>query len=149
MKYVTAQVGRVFAVRWHDTTVEGVAAVKREAERLHRSLGEELIYLSVTGDDCEPPTDEARRALVASGKELSDICEHFYLVLEASGFRGSTMRSVVAGLMLLSKMRGKIEVCASVDEVLGRLRTVPGVSESAVRSALQQGGVIAGHARSS
>lgn len=141
MTYAISRVGRVFAVRWSETTREGVEAVATEARGYHRQLGQPLFYLSVTGEECKPPTDDARQALVDSAKSLSDICEKLFVVLEGQGFRGSVLRSVLASLMMLSKMRGTIEVAPSIDEALSQIAGKPGYDDARVRAAFTRDGI--------
>lgn len=142
MGFTTCRAGRVFAVRWTNTTVEGVERVSAEAKRYQRSLGKPLLYISVTGEDCPPPTEAARTALVDGAKELATVCERIYVVLEGQGFRGSVLRSVLASLMLLSRMRGTIHVAPSIEEVLAALVGIPGFEDSLVRRALLREGIL-------
>lgn len=141
MGFTTCRAGRVFAVRWTNTTVEGVERVSAEAKRYQRSLGKELIYVSVTGEDCPPPSEEARNALVDGAKDLASVCERIFVVLEGQGFRGSVLRSVLASLMLLSRMRNTIQV-SSVEEVLSSLAGSPGFEEGLVRRAFLREGIL-------
>lgn len=142
MGFTTCRAGRVFAVRWSNTTVEGVERVGAEAKRYQRSLGKKIVYISVTGEDCPPPSEAARTALVEGAKDLASVCERIYVVLEGQGFRGSVLRSVLASLMLLSRMRGTIHVAPSVDEVLAALAGTPGFEDALVRRAFVREGIL-------
>ena len=116
--------------------MDGIRHVEAEVRRHHVSTGQPIVYVGVTSDASPPPSNEVRQALVASAKSLMPIVDRMYIVLEGTGFRGSVIRSVMAGMMLVSKMRGLVHTVASVDEALALMGGLDHVDIAAARAAM-------------
>ena len=69
-------------------------------------------------------------------------CDSLYMVLRADGFRGSVLRSAMAGMMLLSKHRKQVHVVGSMDEVLYAEGQNLGMDVDVARRQLMKDGVL-------
>lgn len=105
---------------------------------------EPVTYASITGKDTESPGDPERRRMVAMAEELVPSLGGFYVVIDSVGFLGSVQRSTLAGMLLLtSRLRGKIKIVSSLDEVLQTEGAAGlGVDPLTARASLQRDGLL-------
>lgn len=142
MSYVGTTVGRLFVVLWTETTLSDLDRLRREILEFRRNSGQKIVYASISDAHTPPPGDRERKALVAMAEELMDNFEAIYMVLRADGFRGSVLRSAMAGMMLVSKVRKQVFVVATIEEVLHREGARLGVDASTVRRQLAKDGLL-------
>ena len=68
------------------------------------------------------PPQGARQVLTESARRWSKQTAGVAVVLERAGFSGSAMRSVVTGIILLSRSEVPIEICGSLSEAAAWLQ---------------------------
>ncbi len=143
MSYSTIRVGRMLFVRWGEMTVEDIEEVKRDIEAFSITLGgRPAMYVSVTDGRSTPPDDRARVAMVRSAEELMPILSRLYVVIETQGFAGSVHRSALAGMLLVSSLRKKVKVVATVEEALEDGARDLGVELHVARAKLAASGLL-------
>lgn len=142
MSYVRSRIGRLFAVLWEETKLADIEQLRREIPEARRAAGDKLIYLSISDGHTPPPGDLERKAMVQLAEDMMPHYDALYIVLRADGFRGSVLRSAMAGMMLLSKHRKQVHVVSSIEEVLHRESDRLGVDESTARRQLAKDGLL-------
>jgi len=144
MSYSVTKVGSMLVVRWQDMTVSDITAVRDEVSRFHRETGKPVVYVSITEEGSKPPDDDVRKAMVRSAESLMPMLAKLYVVIDTGGFMGSVHRSALAGMLLMSKLRNKVKVVKSLDEVLTLAAADIGVDMASARSQLTAAGVAMG-----
>lgn len=142
MSYAVTKVGRTFVARWEAMTAADIARLKHELESFERACRKQVVYVSVTHPGSKPPDDEARAAMVAAAESLMPKLVHLYVVIEMGSFMGSVHRSALAGMLLMSKLRKKVKVVRSLDEVLQAGSKVLGVEPHVARARLTSDGMM-------
>lgn len=132
----------MFAVLWEETTLADIEQLRREIPEARRSAGDKLVYLSISDSKTPPPGELERKAMVQLAEDMMPHYEALYIVLRADGFRGSVLRSAMAGMMLLSRHRKQVHVVSSVEEVLHREEASLGVDLSTARRQLAKDGLL-------
>ncbi|MEQ8452791.1 MAG: hypothetical protein RLP09_28210 [Sandaracinaceae bacterium] len=144
MGYRVNKVGSMLVVRWQDMTLGDITAVRDEVNQFHRELGKPVVYVSITEDGSKPPDDDVRKAMVRSAESLMPVLAKLYVVIDTGGFMGSVHRSALAGMLLVSKLRNKVKVVKSLDEVLSLAAGDIGLDPNSVRSQLSAAGMATG-----
>ena len=108
MSFDASRIGPAFFVRWRDSVSaedceDIVVRLRREAE----DAGHKLIYVSSVPKELEVPDGPARRALSEGTEAAADVCTSIHVVIEGRGMRRALIRSVSAGLLLVTGRRGK------------------------------------------
>jgi hypothetical protein len=142
LSYESKLVGRLFVVLWGETTLADIDRLRREFNDAARQAGGTVIYVSIQDATTKPPADAERKGLMQLAEDMFSKYDSLYLVLRADGFRGSVLRSTVAGMMLMSKQRSKVHVVGTLDEVLYAERDNIGVPESTVRRELANANIL-------
>jgi hypothetical protein len=108
MGCITGIVDNVFFVRWQGViTVADCEGITKAVERAHAQRGEPLIYVATIPPDSPPPDAEARAAIKEGTEYVTQYCSSIHVVIEGEGMRRALIRSVSAGLLLATGMRGK------------------------------------------
>lgn len=123
MNYRTCQAEDLFLVRWYKTDTASLEEIEWKFATACRAASRPLVYVSISADDTPPPDDTTRKKMLAGVDVILKDTNHFYVVLDSRGFRGSVQRTAMAGLMLLFKHSRQIKVCAGIEEVISDLRT--------------------------
>jgi hypothetical protein len=142
VSYQSASIGRLFAVRWHETQISDIERLREEFVRAAERAGGTVIYVSIQDASTKPPPERERRALLQLAADMYSRYDALYLVLHAEGFKGSVLRSALAGMMLISKQREKVKVVASIEEVLQTEAGNLGATNSAIRGELARAGIL-------
>lgn len=143
VSYLFSTVGRGVFVRWQDSSTQAIAALRRAVFDHHASLGgKKLIYVSVSADDSGNPDDGARKAVVKLGEDIMEISDAFYVIVEASGFRGSVLRSALAGMMMLSRKGKSVHVEQSTEKVVRAVAPALGQDPDALVTRLREQGIV-------
>jgi hypothetical protein len=132
--------GRVFCVLWRETTIDDLDRLRREIPDQARFIKERLIYVSISDAQTPPPGEVERRALIKLAEDMLPHLELIFLVIRAEGFKGSVLRSAMAGMLLLSKHRKVVQIVGTIDEALYYSRGL--LDESAVRRQLARDGML-------
>ncbi len=144
MSYTLSTVDKLFVVRWQETLERDLFELGPKLERFAASVGVgKVFYVSISDDETPAPTDSAKRALVTFTEAHIHLMEHMYIVIAASGFRGSTLRGALAGMMLLSRQRKVVTVEKSLDDVLHHVHRSLSLPLAEVRRSLSRDGVLA------
>lgn len=105
----------VVAIYKHETTVAGVASVKRVYNTCAAAHPGGVFLITIVEQGAPMPPSEVRDLLanfleVGSGKTLMSAVVH-----EGSGFRAAAVRSVVTGLAMLARLSYPHQVFGSVE----------------------------------
>ena len=119
-----------------------IEAVGREFAAIGQRTTGKLVYVSISDSAARPPDERTRKALVQLAEDMQQYYESCYVVLRAESFKGSVLRSAMAGMLLMSKHRKNVHVVGTIDEVLHAERGKLGADESRIRRQLQLDGVM-------
>ena len=143
MAYRSVLVDRLFVVRWIGTpTTDDLASQLREVRAASQAAGHMVVYVAVVPRDMPPLTGPVRTELMRLAPELLKYCHAVYNVIEGTGFAATLLRSMVAGMVFASNVRGKAHVHATVDSVLAHLCPVLGMDREAVTAQLRAAQII-------
>jgi hypothetical protein len=136
-------VDQVLVVRWEGRIeVTDLTKVIEVAASVRRTLGRPVILLSIIpADSVEMPDTRLRETMQRLMPRLEAECEAFDTVIEGSGLRVNLLRTVVRGLMMVTKQRGRTFVHDSVDAAVRR--TQQGTAASATLRFVYDGGFAA------
>lgn len=141
-KYRVCKVGRLYAVQWTLMDLEGLEAVEEDLKRFIASRPQPPIYAPITDAGTAPPDEPTKKRMVKMAEDIVPSLRAFYIVISTTGFRASVHRGALAGMMLLTKLRGKVHVVQSMEEVLASEGpTGLGIDTASVRAALQREGL--------
>lgn len=108
MGCITGVVDNVFFVRWRETiTVADCENITKVVEQLHAKVGKPLVYVATVPMDTPPPDGDARNAIKDGTEHVTQYCSSIHVVIEGEGMRRALIRSISAGLLLATGMRGK------------------------------------------
>lgn len=108
MSYDASRIGPAFFVRWRDSvSAEDCQDIVERLRREADDAGHKLIYVSSVPRELEVPDGPARRALSEGTEAAADVCTSIHVVIEGRGMRRALIRSVSAGLLLVTGRRGK------------------------------------------
>jgi hypothetical protein len=142
--FVIATWRPILAVVWRgETSLEGAkslrSATSEFASRHPRGIG----LLTIIGARAPLPAPAVRKALAQLLVEGSEFIKCSAIIIEGSGFRASTVRSVVTGLTLLAQQAYPHRVCAVDETVQLFSRHLPNedndpIGQSALRISIDQ-----------
>lgn len=107
VSYLKAEIENVLLVRWQTVTPSDVAAISAWIERVAARSDRPTAYAAVIPTDSPPPDGEARTALLNGHHDIADHCATLRLVILGSGMRQALVRSVSAGFLLATGLKGK------------------------------------------
>ncbi len=138
------KVSGLFAVRWLEAMeIDELVEIEQDLSAYMASQSAPVVYASITDRSVKPPSEVVRKHMVAMAEKLVPDLGGFYVVIESGGFAGSVQRSALAGMLLLTKLRSRIHVVASADDVLGAVGgTRRTFNAEAARSQLIRDGVL-------
>src|SRR5687768_3624004 len=108
MTCITTSFKRLYVVRWTKPEVMDVHRILQDIINLHTAQNAPVLYVAIVPPECEPPNDVVRKAIVDTLRALLEHCEVLRMVIEGEAFKRSVMRSVTAGMLLISGKRGKV-----------------------------------------
>lgn len=122
MPYASMSLGRIYIARWaaEGQTLADYERILAETKRIREAEGL-LLAIGIIPVDMPSPDGEIRRVMNQRMNELLSNCEVIHYVVEGSGFKSSTLRSVATSLLLLTGKRGKIVVHKTFEEALEAL----------------------------
>jgi hypothetical protein len=139
-----ALIGPVFFVRWHTAEVTDLDKILAELERARREAGRKLVYVAVIPSGAGVPGSAVRDAMARRMPRVTELTEVIYFVIEGSGFQNGIMRSVLTGILLLTKgAHAPLIVHASVEEALGDAGKRYGVDAHTVLAEARTKGLLA------
>lgn len=124
VSYQAFEVNRTLVVIWGEVSPADLLSVRSHLKAFGQRLGALPVYLAVTPPEAPPPSDEARKEMLATMGETSALTETLHLVLEAQGLRATALRSVVASMFLIAGNR-KIFVHHTVEDALAKSALTP------------------------
>jgi hypothetical protein len=146
MPYTSVTLGRIYIMRWAAApqTMTDYAKILAETAQIHQTEGP-VIAIGIIPVDMPSPDGEVRKVMNQRMNDLLANCEIIHYVVEGTGFKSSTLRSVATSLLLITGKRGKIVVHKSFSEALNAL--VPQLREmnimpSRVQLAAQAKGLL-------
>ncbi len=108
MSYDASRIGPAFFVRWRESvSADDCAEIVDRLRTEANDAGHKLIYVSSVPKELEVPDGPARRALSEGTEAAADLCSSIHVVIEGRGMRRALIRSVSAGLLLVTGRRGK------------------------------------------
>ena len=119
MSHKSIVIGRVFAVRWDDPTVDDVKRIVASLVGARERSPKPMIYLGVVPATSRAPDDAVRKTLSDHIDRLCAPCETVHIILEGSGVKFAAIRSVAAGMFLVSGNR-KMHMHDKVDAALAK-----------------------------
>ncbi|HEY8038482.1 MAG TPA: hypothetical protein VIF15_01760 [Polyangiaceae bacterium] len=129
-RYVTAVMGRVFAVRWRHFDPPDLARVRAEIADVRRILGRPLTYLSLVPASARTFSPGELEALADYLRDLlAHDCERIHHVIAGQGFAASARRSIVTNLALALVNPGVFHTHATLEEALTSIAGMIGVKE--------------------
>jgi len=111
-------VGRVYLVRWVDPTVADGIKLLRAVEQAHARVGEKLIYVAIAPSDSPPPPEQLRKVMASHLATMLEHCEVMHLLFEGDGFSQTLKRMALASIVLISGMRGRMQVHGTLDHLM-------------------------------
>ena len=110
--YSLAYWNEIVAVVWrHETTVDAVQCLQSAVADLAQAHPKGIDMLTVIAERAPLPSSVARKALADLLSEGSAFIRCSAVILEGSGFRAATVRSVVTGLTMMSKHDFPHRIC--------------------------------------
>jgi hypothetical protein len=110
--YALASWNEIVAVVWrHETTVDAVRNMQSAVTELARSYPKGIGMLTVIAAGAPLPGSAARKALADLLSTGSVYIRCSAVIMEGSGFRAATVRSVVTGLTMMSKHDFPHRIC--------------------------------------
>lgn len=120
--YHLAQVGPVVVVRLDaPPTPPALAALAGEVAQARERAGLPLAYVAVVPPQAAGISAEMRPVMAEFGRYVSSVSETVHVVIEASGFAGTVMRSAVTAVLLASRAR-HVNVASRFAEVFTAIR---------------------------
>lgn len=140
MECQTDVVANFFVVRWRAFTQEACAHVVAEIGRLHTSYKERIPYLGIMPADMARTDAAGRKAVELLMKGIEEHCELAVVAVEARGFAGAAMRSMLTGIMLVSGRSRRIKFVDTVEAAMDLLGPLHLPEPEAMRKAIAQVG---------
>jgi hypothetical protein len=135
MSYLSGVVNGVFFVRWQNAERGDMKAVLRQVQEAKRTLNGPLIYVAIAPPEAQTPADDVRKELAEAIPVLLEHCSLVHLVIEGSGMRRATIRSVAAGMFLVTGKRGKVLIHESTLQALQRSGALTATPEAILATA--------------
>jgi len=110
-------VERVLVAAWKTPELEDIREISSELADAHARFGHPLLYLSVIGPSSIPRGD-IRDELVNFYHALLAHCDTAHIVIEGTEFQQSIKRSVIANVLLVVPVRGRVFIENSLQGVI-------------------------------
>lgn len=102
----TAQFGHVFVAIWRDAVIESRFNIQRQGlDKAISRYPDDSAFLCLIEESAKPPDEKLRRASYDMVNEHRNSLKCVACVIEGSGFKAATARSVLSGMVLLSGRR--------------------------------------------
>lgn len=105
--YITTELEDVLLLRWLAVTRPDVEDVVEWIRDVTERQNRKVAYAAVVPVDSKPPEPDGRRALMEGHQSIADMCTTMRVVILGRGMRQAIIRSISAGIMLASGLRGK------------------------------------------
>ncbi|MFO0618630.1 MAG: hypothetical protein U0414_38920 [Polyangiaceae bacterium] len=134
----------MFVLRWLTPPQSGdLKKLGREMTELRRSVGEQLLNISLISEEISPPEGAVRKEMEEFNQIWMELCEGIHVVVGGTGFKQAVFRSIVSAFALASRRRGLVHVHKSLDEAISEIQKVDGHA-STLRSELVKSGIVEG-----
>jgi hypothetical protein len=107
MAHLRLLIDRVLVSAWKTPEHDDVEAITADLEKARARLAKPLLYLSVIGP-ASIPKGGIRDELVTFYQALLSHCESIHIVIEGNEFQQSIKRSVIANVLLVVPVRGRV-----------------------------------------
>jgi hypothetical protein len=124
MSYVTCRFGKLFAMRWTSTpTLVDTEQLVVDARAAREAAGGQLHLLTVIPiRDVDMPSAEVRARMQALFTRLLENFLSIDVVFEGGGVRASLIRTLLRGMMLVSKLTTfEYHFHSNIQDALGRM----------------------------
>ncbi len=118
MAFLSDGFQNLIVVRWVNPEPGDSPAIVDLTRRTATRLRQKLIYVGVVPDNSEKPSEVVRKEMTKALPLVLESCQCVHLVLEGQGFGKAFMRTVAAGIFLVSGQRGRVSTHDSVREAL-------------------------------
>ena len=119
MSHSTCYVRPVFFVRWIAPVASELAGVTAEFLSHTKAEGGPLVYIGIVPEDCAPPDEATRRAMVKERDAILPQCVSMHIVMEGSGFKHAILRNAMAAMQLVAGKRDKkVRIARTLEEAL-------------------------------
>lgn len=118
MTCLSAQIDRVFVVRWARPETQDLTRIQSDIAAARARLRKPLLYVAIVPADADPPEPDVRRAMIDSMGGVLEHCDAMYFAIEGTGFKHSVLRSALAGILLLAGRRGRVFVLTDAAQAL-------------------------------
>ncbi|WP_394822421.1 hypothetical protein [Pendulispora albinea] len=141
MSFKSALIGRVHALHWLAAPdARDVATLDREIPAARHQAGALLINLTVVPDRVGIPDGPTRKQIFKQRHLWMDNVEAVNVVILATGFQATLVRSVITELTLAMRSRF-VAVFSTVDVAIQRIATKVGENPRGLRHRLDQAGI--------
>lgn len=143
----TALVDRFFVARLEGSVDrEQVDRIVREAGDAARKLGKRVVYCGVNAPGFDPPEAAMRAYIMERAYDLLEHATTLEIVMEGDGIKASLLRTVVRGMVTLSRTRrpgrARTYIHGSVREALERTRGELALAPAEIERRLVELGMI-------
>lgn len=143
MSYKRTQVEDVLLLRWETVTVEDTKRTSQWIREIQETRGTNVCYIAVVPTDSPPPDPTARRALMDGHQEIADLCTSMRLVILGTGMRQALVRSISAGFLLASGLKGKgFDIDATFEEAADAVAEKAKANAQQILSAAIESGIL-------
>jgi hypothetical protein len=129
-----------YAVRWGRATAEDCKRIAEEVNTLSARQGRPVLYLAIMPADMPRLDNEARDALMTLTTELAEKTAMACVVMEARGFSGAAMRSVMTGIMLITRRSSVVKFVDSIAAALDESKAFHLADKSKMRKVIERVG---------
>jgi hypothetical protein len=117
--YVSAVLGRAFAVRWRVFTLHALGSVRDEVAEARRIAERPLVYLALIPSSPRAFTAAERDILASYVRDLlAQDCVSIHHVIDGDGFAASARRSILTNLAVASAHPRAFHTHASLRQAL-------------------------------
>jgi len=143
MNYITTEIEDVLLLRWLAVTRPDVEKVVEWIGKAHNRHGGPVSYIAVVPVDSTPPESDGRRALMDGHQSIADLCTSMRVVILGTGMRQAIVRSISAGIMLASGLRGKgFEIDDRFESAVESVSQVSSPTRNAIMTTALEQGII-------
>jgi hypothetical protein len=118
MSCVTGFVEPVLFVRWNVPEEADILKISKEVSASRAKASKDLCFIGIIPEDTPPPSTKVRSMMSETMDGMLAQFATMHVVIEGTGFKNSLLRSVAAGILLVSGKRGRCFVHANLDEAL-------------------------------
>lgn len=139
MSYASDLIDDVFTVRWKEPTLPDVDAVVREVNVAANRLGRAVHYIAIIPADSKPPSDDVRKAMMASMDAIMKNTTDLHFIIEGGGFKHAILRSALTTITFVAAKRASLHVHATVQEALAKIFASDPPRDSYLKGAAAKG----------